>query len=364
MLLKDEAIPLPNQISNIIREKIQCGEYKPGKKLDTIRKYAKDFSVSPVTVIKAFDILEEETLIERIPVKGVFVSDSLKNQTKQITGCFAFPEKSLFSTPSTNENWGLTYELYRGVFEAAQEKKINMQFIYFENTNDKQILEKQKAALRKFDFVIFPGDGQLMELCQSSALERPTYCLASGRIIQDSKAITIDYNREDVIDYLLGYLKESNCLSVGAISSYKSSKNRAKKFLTAAKAANYQVDEHAELITYVNDEDVNEKIKNYLLEKRRDFIFVDHTEVMMNIYEIAYNLGFTIGKDLILTSIASGVSFVGLFPRLSYFRIPRYEMGLKIMESAEKLVRNNKIFENFTPAKLEFVKGHVFKKQN
>ena len=76
-LRKDEAVPLPDQISSIIRSRIESGFYQPGKKLDTVRQFARDFSVSQVTVIKALDILEEETLIKRVPVKGVFVSNRL-----------------------------------------------------------------------------------------------------------------------------------------------------------------------------------------------------------------------------------------------------------------------------------------------
>ena len=58
-LCKDEAVPLPHQISSIIRSWIKSGKYLPGKRLGTIRQFASDFSVSPVTVIKALDILEE-----------------------------------------------------------------------------------------------------------------------------------------------------------------------------------------------------------------------------------------------------------------------------------------------------------------
>ena len=64
---KDGSALLPRQISDTIRERIFSGEYAPGKKLPPIRKFAEDFSVCPVTILKALEVLEEEQLIERIP---------------------------------------------------------------------------------------------------------------------------------------------------------------------------------------------------------------------------------------------------------------------------------------------------------
>ena len=155
---KNDSFSLPDKISSIIRQRIEAGEYKPGKRLGTIRQFAKDFEVSPVTVIRALDILEEETLIERIPAKGVFVSNTVKPQEKQLSGCYVFPEKNMLPQPAQNENWGLNYELYRGLFDGAGKHKINMQFVYFEDNPSPEILEKQKIALRKFDFAIFKND--------------------------------------------------------------------------------------------------------------------------------------------------------------------------------------------------------------
>lgn len=360
LLKKDEALPLPDQISNIIRSKIEDGEYHPGKKLGTIRQFAKDFDVSPVTVIKALDILEEETLIERVPVKGIFVSKMIKLRRKPLNGCYVFPEKVMFPAPNGNENWGLNYELYRGLFDAAQQHKINMQFVYFEDNPSAEVLEKQKVALQKFDFVIFPGSSQLTELRNACALERPTYCFCEGIRKQngDSATIRIDYDRENVVNYLLDYLQRSSCKSAGAISPSECNTPRAIDFLDGARNSGIKVAGSAWLKLDKEEENTVEKIKEYLASCRPEFIFVDFTEVMPLVYEAAYQLDLTVGKDFILTGVASGMTFSGLFPRISYFRIPRYEMGVKIIESAEKLVRSGKKSDKMSQFKLEFVKGH------
>ncbi|MBR4667069.1 MAG: winged helix-turn-helix transcriptional regulator, partial [Lentisphaeria bacterium] len=212
-LRKDEAMPLPDQISSIIRTRIETGEYRPGKRLGTIRQFAKDFAVNPRTVIKALDILEEESLIERIPVKGVFVSERLKPEKKQLNACFAFPEKEMAPLENAKENWGLNYELYRGLFDGSRRYKINLQFIYFEDNPGRVLLEKQKAALRKFDFVIIPGDTQLINLRDASAAERLTFYLASqfNSPPSSSPAVKVDYDRNAAEQSLLDYFLETGC---------------------------------------------------------------------------------------------------------------------------------------------------------
>ena len=363
---KNDSFSLPDKISSIIRQRIEAGEYKPGKRLGTIRQFAKDFEVSPVTVIRALDILEEETLIERIPAKGVFVSNTVKPQEKQLSGCYVFPEKKMLPAPDHNENWGLNYELYRGLFDGAGKHKINMQFVYFEDNPSPEILEKQKIALRKFDFAIFPGTRQLKELCLLSAQERPTYYFCGNNtplVADDHPAIKVDYDRQNVINHLCDYLVESSCKSAGVISRLSRQSQRALDFMEAARNCGMEVADDALLKLELENNNVMGELKAYLLSRKHEFIFVDYTELVPMIYEAAYQEGLTVGKDFVMTSVASGVIFSGLFPRLSYFRIPRYEMGEKIMENVEGILRNgNKVVQEIE-LPLEFIKGHVFEKK-
>ncbi len=363
---KDEPLSLPDKISSIIRQRIETGEYKPGRRLGSIRQFAKDFEVSPVTVIRALDILEEETLIERIPVKGVFVSSTLKEQKKQLIGCYVFPEKNMLPQPAQNENWGLNYELYRGLFEGAGRHAINMQFVYFEDNPSPEVLERQKIALRKFDFAIFPGTRQLKELCFLSAQERPTYYFCGNntpRVADDHRAIKVDYDRQNVINHLCDYLVESSCKSAGVVSRLSRQSQRALDFMESARNCGIEVADDALLKLELENNNVMGELKAYLLSRKHEFIFVDYTELVPMIYEAAYQVGLTVGKDFVMTSVASGVIFSGLFPRLSYFRIPRYEMGEKIMENAEGIIRNgNKAVESIE-LPLEFIRGHVYEKK-
>ena len=40
------------------------------------------------------------------------------------------------------------------------------------------------------------------------------------------------------------------------------------------------------------------------------------------------------GKDFQIMAIASGVTFMGLIPSLSYVRVPMYELGLQLLRTA------------------------------
>ena len=363
-LRRDEAMPLPDQISSIIRTRIESGKYQPGKRLGTIRQFAKDFDVSTVTVVKALDILEEETLIKRVPVKGVFVSERLKPEKKQLNACFAFPEKEMAPEVIGNENWGLHYELYRGLFAGARKYKINIQFNYFEDNPSPVLLEKQKAALRNFDLVIFPVDTQLIELREASAQERRTFCFATSmNSLSSSAAVKVDYDRAHARQALLEYFLKTGCRSAAALVSDELSSDRAPDFLQRTVNAGISP-AHTELLKVrQNDPDLLGKIKTFL-QRKPEFIFVDYTEIMPLLFEAAFDLGLTPGKDFIVTGIASGMTFINLFPSFSYFRIPRYEMGLQLIKSADEIIRSGKKTGTIPKLKVEFIgaKKHTHNK--
>lgn len=365
-LQRDEAMPLPDQISRIIRSRIESGEYRPGKRLGTIRQFAKDFEVSPVTVIKALDILEEETLIERIPVKGVFVSENLKLEKQQLNACFAFPEKEMAPEVVGNENWGLSYELLRGLFAGAQKCRINLQFSYFEDEPSPELLERQKAALRNFDFVIFPGENHQIDLREASAQERLTVYLGSSSLKSSalpSAAVKLDYDRLDAERQLFSYFMETGCQRALVLSRQEMPTSRSHNFLE--KAVRSGLAERNVRIREISDKDPDQpgSIKK-ILRWKPEFIFVDYTEYMPLIFEAAFDLGLNPGKDFIVTGIASGMTFNGLFPKFSYFRIPRYEMGMQLMQSAEEIIRSGRKTGTIPELKVEFIeaKNHTHKK--
>ena len=198
LLRKDEALPLPDQISGILRERIVSGEYAPGKRLGSVRQFAGDFDVSPVTVIKALDILESEALIRRIPMKGIYVSERLKGENRQLNICFAFPEKEMSPEVLQKENWALSSELQRGLLSAAAGKNAVLQFVYFEDHPKPELLKRQTAELKKYDMVIFVGH-QLEQLQREIAGVIPAFRMVGDKNETiPASMIPVDYDRDAV----------------------------------------------------------------------------------------------------------------------------------------------------------------------
>jgi len=66
--------PIYTQIRNGIIQEIACGNLKNGDSLPSIRQFARDFDVNPMTVNKSYAILKQEGFIEIDRRSGAFVS--------------------------------------------------------------------------------------------------------------------------------------------------------------------------------------------------------------------------------------------------------------------------------------------------
>ncbi|SFE55302.1 GntR family transcriptional regulator [Peptostreptococcus sp. D1] len=67
-------VPIYSQIRNGIVGEIASGSLKNGDELPSIRQFAKDFEVNPMTVNKAYTILKQEKFIEIDRRVGAIVS--------------------------------------------------------------------------------------------------------------------------------------------------------------------------------------------------------------------------------------------------------------------------------------------------
>jgi len=71
---------LYKQVYEGIKRKIEEGEYTKGGRLPLETDFCREYSVSPITVKKAMDILVVEGLVRRVPGKGTYVTEaSLSN---------------------------------------------------------------------------------------------------------------------------------------------------------------------------------------------------------------------------------------------------------------------------------------------
>ncbi len=75
--------PIYRQIVDQVKAALAAGRLKPGDKLPTHRDLAKELVVAPLTIKKAYDLLQTEGLIQMAQGRGTFVSERASSMTAQ-----------------------------------------------------------------------------------------------------------------------------------------------------------------------------------------------------------------------------------------------------------------------------------------
>ena len=78
-------MPIYRQVIDQVRQQIMAGQLSEGQQLDSVRELAGRLRVNPMTISKAYALLEMEGLAERRRGVGLFVArvrESQKEQTK------------------------------------------------------------------------------------------------------------------------------------------------------------------------------------------------------------------------------------------------------------------------------------------
>ena len=70
-----DGLPIYRQVFNQIRYQIIAGQMQVGDELPPIRVLAEQLSITPNTVVKAYDALEVEGLVVKRQGSGTFVAD-------------------------------------------------------------------------------------------------------------------------------------------------------------------------------------------------------------------------------------------------------------------------------------------------
>lgn len=92
---------LYENVYNDLKQKIECGDLKPGDKLEVEEDMIAHYGVSAITVKKALNLLAEEHRIRRIRGKGSFVMEYPEVGRIEVEEKAVLPEKS--EIPQTGE---------------------------------------------------------------------------------------------------------------------------------------------------------------------------------------------------------------------------------------------------------------------
>ena len=68
-------VPVYRQVIDQVKFMVSGGALKKGDQLPSIRDLAKQLTINPTTIAKAYEHMANEGLVEKRPGKGVFVSD-------------------------------------------------------------------------------------------------------------------------------------------------------------------------------------------------------------------------------------------------------------------------------------------------
>lgn len=111
--------PIYEQIMEQLKRQILQGELKEGDALPSVRVLAKELKVSALTVKKAYDGLEEESLIATVHGKGSFIlganaSMLEEEQHREVEECM---EQAV----TKGRNYGMSNEELREILELMLE---------------------------------------------------------------------------------------------------------------------------------------------------------------------------------------------------------------------------------------------------
>lgn len=121
----NDPLPLYYQIYLALQSRIHAGEFKPGDALPSERQLAKDYNVSRLTIVKAKDLLEQESLIEHQQGRGSFVLD--QNQAS----CSTPTCRIAFCLPTTADSY--IAEILIGAARVALKENIQLEIIGLEH---------------------------------------------------------------------------------------------------------------------------------------------------------------------------------------------------------------------------------------
>ena len=75
-------VPVYRQVMDQVKYYVASGTLRPGDVLPSIRELAQALSVNPTTIVKAYNELRHEDVVEMRHGKGVFVAESAGHMTE------------------------------------------------------------------------------------------------------------------------------------------------------------------------------------------------------------------------------------------------------------------------------------------
>lgn len=353
VLDKTSPVALPVQLKRILQQRIESAYYAPGRKIDSVRKISAEFKVSSLTVQRALKSLESDGFVVSVPANGIFVNERFAQEKKAVKIAFVFPEAAISRDKLYLECWALDSEIYRGLLAGAQQYGAKVDFIYVDKDSAPLSLMQQERQLRKFDAVVFVG-AQLLELQLELALTMPVFQFSGLFTHAAPSLINVDYDQPAAVESLVAHAAECGCRTAGFITAldkqetdtaggeqdlYHDFRVRSAYFIECCRRHGLEVPEQFQL--EYDSLDSVDVLKDVLLKGHPDFLFCNHTYHMVKLYEACAAAGLRIGKDIRIAAIASGVTFQGLLPSLTYVQVPVFDLAVGVVREVCRMTAEN-----------------------
>lgn len=353
VLDKTMPVSLPVQLKRILQQRIESAYYAPGRKIDSVRKISAEFKVSSLTVQRALKALESDGFVVSVPANGIFVNERFAQEKKAVKIAFVFPEAAISRETLYQECWALDSEIYRGLLAGAQQYGAKVDFIHVDKDSAPLSLKQQRKQLQKFDAVVFVG-AQLLELQLELARNMPVFQFSGLFTHAAPSLINVDYDQPAAVESLAAHAAECGCRTAGVITAFdpagtdspdgelelrRDFRVRAAHFIDSCRRHGMETPEQFQL-EYDFPDDID-ALKTVLDKGHPDFLFCNHTYHIVKLYEVCAAAGLRIGKDIRIAAIASGITFQGLLPALTYVQVPMFELAVGVVREVCRMTEEN-----------------------
>lgn len=209
-----------------IKNDILSGTIAPGEKLPSKRSFAKNLSVSTITIENAYGMLLDEGYIYSIPKKGYYVSDIAKTAAAIPTFSFAKPAAGMSRAAVPSDAEFFYDEDAPSSFEASFSPRTSHQREAAQTSSVRKVREKQHKAQEKQYFADFVSNGTTPDKFPFSTWVRLLREIIHDRkeeLMINSPSGGISELQEAISDYLYqfrGMKVSSEQIIIGAGTEY------------------------------------------------------------------------------------------------------------------------------------------------
>lgn len=348
---KNSSLPLPVQVKNLIVERIRNSYYTPGQRIDSVKRLMDELSCCRLTILGAFNLLERENYVVRVPSHGIYVNEKNVETSKTVSIAITFPGKKFDPIRERYQQWKSLQELNTGYLIGCNLYNATVTYEYMEDNPSDLELKRQIKKLEAYDAVIMPSSSELLALKEKMAMIRP--CFMSMKTIEEArehkskKTLINPFWFHEEITGLFNHVAERGCKTCGLIypeSSTVSDKKRDAQFeYLQARFSEFGLDLRHEFylrFPWREQNLVKPLTKFFRKGILPDFIFWNIAESVRPLYSAAFSTGIRFGYDLKVAG--RGVALEQFVPTFTHIKLPCEEIGIGAIRKIVKTICPNR----------------------